>query len=237
VRSCPLEGEGGALLAFDALDHLCDEYVAMVAHDLRNPLQAMMLQLELLLRHHSGESAVQVPIAALRRLSRNGQRLARLVQDLLDSARIEGGRVHLDREPLELPRVVAELVQQLELTLGNHPVQLRVEGEPQVVLADPLRLEQILTNLLENAAKFSSEGSPIEVTMARSNGGARVTVCDRGPGIPPEDLPGLFDRHHQAKRAREKRSGLGLGLYIARGMVDAHGGARGHRPCDWCRAR
>ena len=91
--------------------------------------------------------------------------------------------------------------------------------------ADPLRLGQVLTNLLENAAKFSGEGTPIRVVIEPAGRGAALCVEDRGPGIPPEEVPRLFDRYFQAQRARTKRRGLGLGLFITKGLVEAHGGA------------
>lgn len=109
-------------------------------------------------------------------------------------------------------------------TLGPHRVDIRVEASPPPVHVDPTRLDQILTNLVENAAKYSGEGMPISIRIRREDAGVGLAVEDRGPGIPPEELPKLFDRFYQAKRARERKSGLGLGLYITKGLVEAHGG-------------
>lgn len=100
-----------------------------------------------------------------------------------------------------------------------------VNGEPPAVSADPLRLEQVVTNLLENAAKYSDAGTPIRIIIEPSGRGATLSVEDRGPGISPEELPRLFDRYFQTQRARTKRRGLGLGLFITKGLVEAHGGA------------
>ena len=92
------------------------------------------------------------------------------------------------------------------------------------VLVDPARFDQVLINLIENAAKYSPQGTPIQVTIEGAQGGAVVTVEDRGAGIAADDLPRLFDRFYQAPRARSHNSGLGLGLYIAKGLVECHGG-------------
>jgi signal transduction histidine kinase len=116
------------------------------------------------------------------------------------------------------------VLKQVELTLGDRRVSLRVDDETPPVSVDPLRLDQVLTNVLENAAKYSTEGAPIELRVSASSGGAEVAVTDHGPGIDPEDMPRLFDRYYQTQRAREKKSGLGLGLYITKGLVEAHGG-------------
>jgi signal transduction histidine kinase len=92
------------------------------------------------------------------------------------------------------------------------------------VPVDPLRFDQILTNLLDNAAKFSPDEEPIGVTVLPSDGGIDVAIEDRGIGIPSEDVSRLYDRFYQSRRARERKSGLGLGLYITKGLVEAHGG-------------
>jgi signal transduction histidine kinase len=115
----------------------------------------------------------------------------------------------------------------VQVLLGDHPVKLELRGAPPVVAADPLRVEQILGNLLDNAAKYSGAGTTICVTVEASGSGAVVAVQDSGAGIEPQDLPKLFDRYYQAQRARGQRSGSGLGLFIAKGLVDAQGGVLG----------
>jgi signal transduction histidine kinase len=109
-------------------------------------------------------------------------------------------------------------------TLGTHAVELRFEGGRLDVNADPVRFDQILTNLLENAAKYSGEGLPIVVHARPEGRGVLIAVEDKGTGISPAELGRLFERFYQARRAREKKSGLGLGLYITKGLVEAHGG-------------
>jgi signal transduction histidine kinase len=147
-----------------------------------------------------------------------------MINDLLDATRIEAARLSLNPQVVSVPDAVKVLVDRIRPTLGLHDLTIHVEGEPAVVNADPMRLDQILTNLLDNAAKYSADGTPISIRIRPEDSGVTVTVEDRGPGIPANELPKLFDRFYQAKRAREKKSGLGLGLYITKGLVEAHGG-------------
>lgn len=210
-------------LSYEHLERLREEFAAVVAHDLRNPIQAMLLQLDLLLRR-TREGQVSVPVDALHRLHRGGEHLAEMVNDLLDATRIEASRLRVSLQPVSLPDLVSELVERVGPTLGPHPLSVAHAAPVPRVRADPARLEQILTNLLENAAKYSAEGTPIRVVLRPDGDGASVCVEDEGWGISADELPRLFDRFYQARRARAKRSGLGLGLYITKGLVEAQGG-------------
>jgi signal transduction histidine kinase len=167
---------------------------------------------------------VIVTTAALARLRHAGEQISRLADDLLDASRIELGRVALDRQPVRLRDALANLIAQLAPTLTGRRIEIDAPEDVPSVSVDPLRLEQIITNLLENAAKYSAPGRPIAVRIRRDGAGATITVADEGPGIPADEIPRLFDRFFQARRAREKKSGLGLGLYITKGLVEAHGG-------------
>jgi PAS domain S-box-containing protein len=233
VSAAPVRSESGAKLgavvifqditALKQLQHLSQDFMTLVAHDMRTPLQSVLMQLEVLLLRSQG-SAAEVPITALHAMRRNGQQLNRLVHDLLDASRIEARGVTLDVATVSLPELASSIVSQVEGALGTHPVTIEVAGTPPAVSADPRRVEQILTNLLENASKYSAEGTPIRVEIAAADGGATLSVHDHGPGISPEELPRLFDRYFQTQRARAKRQGLGLGLFITKGLVEAHGG-------------
>ncbi|MDC3953986.1 sensor histidine kinase [Polyangium jinanense] len=205
------------------MDRLRDEFAAVIAHDLRNPVAAMTLILDALLAKPENDSVV-VSVQQLQRLRRIGSRISRMTQDLLDVSRIELRRLSLDRLPVSLEEATRSLLAEIEPTLGQHPVTLHVEDCVPEVFVDPARLAQILTNLLDNAAKYSGAGAPIRVTIRPEAGGAGLSVEDRGPGISAADLGRLFDRFSQAQRAREKNTGLGLGLYITKGLMEAHGG-------------
>lgn len=207
----------------EQVERLREEFAAVVAHDLRTPTQAILLQVGSLLRQ-ARDGQVMVPVATLERMQRSGELLAHMVRDLLDTERIETERLSLSLRTVSLPDAVTALVDRIRPTLGAHPVRVSVDPGAAPVRADPVRLDQILTNLLENAAKYSDEGQPIEVRVGPAGSGALVSVTDHGPGIPPDEQRRLFDRYYQARRAREKKTGLGLGLYIAKGLVDAHGG-------------
>lgn len=204
------------------MDRLREEFAAMVAHDLRNPIQSMLVQIQMLRK--AAEEGKPTPSAALDRLSRCGTRLAQMAGDLLDSTRIELSRVPLERMPLDVVDAVHGLVERIGPTLGAHEVVVESEGDIPTASLDPTRFDQILTNLIENAAKYSPEGTAVQVRVEPADKGFAVSVRDQGFGIDPKEIPRLFDRFYQAKRARERRTGLGLGLYITKGFVEAHGG-------------
>jgi len=209
--------------AQNEVQRLREEFVAVVAHDLRNPINAIGLQVDQLLRR-GGQREIHVDREALLRVRHSAARLAEMVTDLLDAACIDASRVSLQREPIDSLRAVRTLVERIRPTLGDHPIDLYGDEAPLVVLADPVRLDQIVTNLLDNAAKYSPPCAPISVAVERADGGVSITVTDRGAGIAVEDQARLFDRFYQTKRARALRSGLGLGLFITRGLVEAQGG-------------
>ena len=234
VSATPVRDAGGAvtgavlmlqdITVYKELDRLRDEFASIVAHDLRNPISAILMNVEVILREAEGRPTVEVSTSVLERIHRAGARLGDMVKDLIDASRIEVERLPLDRKRVRSTEAVEAIVEQVRPTLGEHPVHLATEGEPAPILVDAVRFDQILTNLLENAAKYSPKAAPIDVKVAPSDGGVDVSVSDEGMGIAPEDIPLLFDRFYQSKRAREMKTGLGLGLYIVRGLVEAHGG-------------
>jgi signal transduction histidine kinase len=208
------------------LERAREEFSACIAHDLRTPASTILMQTDFLARQaeEAGEAEVRVSVEALRRLQRCGRRLTQMVSDLVDVSRLGAQRLSIEPRLVELPRAIETLLAEIRPALGDHPFELRVEGAPPLVRVDPGRLDQILTNLLENAAKFSPGGAPVRVLVEPAAGGATISVSDEGTGIAPEELPRLYDRFHQAERTRRGKTGLGLGLSITRGLVEAHGG-------------
>ncbi|MBI5548936.1 MAG: GAF domain-containing protein [Deltaproteobacteria bacterium] len=204
------------------LERLRDEFTAIVANDMRTPVQAVLLHAEALLRRASGEAA-WVPVTTIQTIQRSGQRLSRLIGDLLDASRLDSQRLSLSPRVVDLSVAIGAIVEQMRSILEGRAVRLDVHSPP-LVYADPVRLEQVMTNLLENAAKYSEPEAPIEVSVTADGGEALLSVRDFGAGIPAEEQPKLFDRYFRGVRSRDKRSGLGLGLYITRGLVEAHGG-------------
>ncbi len=204
------------------VERLREEFAAMVVHDLRTPIQVMLLQIHLL--RQLVADGKPVPDAALERLARSGRRLAQMASDLLDATRIDLSRIRLERRPVDVGATTRAIVDSLRPTLGAHQVVVDVASNLPCSPLDAARFEQILTNLVENAARYSASGTTIRVDVRSSGDGVEVAVEDEGIGIAPDELPRLFDRFYHAKRARERSLGLGLGLYIAKGLVEAHGG-------------
>ncbi|AUX48633.1 sensor histidine kinase [Sorangium cellulosum] len=203
-----------------------DDLLAIVSHDLRNPLNTIAITASLLrsdlLARKAGEEDDAVQLVD--RMDRGIQRMTRLIEDLLDASRIEAGRLvvsprverggSLVREALEAAASLAE-AKGCRVTQG--PLDAGLE-----VLADRDRVLQVFSNLLGNALKFTPKGGVVSVSLCRVADLARFSVADTGPGIPPEHQPHLFDRYWKA--SQESRTGAGLGLYIARGIVEAHHG-------------
>jgi signal transduction histidine kinase len=154
----------------------------------------------------------------------SARRMNAMIQDLVDAARMESGQLALDLQPVDLPSFLLDL--QTRLAPALDVGRVRVEPAPGLppVCADPERLERILTNLLSNALKYSEAGREVTVTLTRRDDLVITTVTDRGKGISPDELPHLFQRYFRTGAARQQREGLGLGLYVSRMLVDAHGG-------------
>jgi len=199
-----------------------EDLATMIAHDLRNPLNAILMRLQVVLEAANADVAT-MPIGVLTEMQRNGKRMARMINELLDSVRIESGQLKIERRLVDPVHAVLSLFVEIAPTLGAHPLETRLRGIPPQIFVDPDRFQQILVNLLENAAKFSPESEPIEVLIEPGNGGVTVSVRDRGVGIAPEDQPRLFDRFYRSTQA-PTQPGFGLGLYICKGFVEAHGG-------------
>jgi PAS domain S-box-containing protein len=197
-----------------------DELMGLVAHDLRNPLNAMATSAKVVLRRIGSG-----PIRRLvQTILRSSGRMDRLIRDLLDVSMIEAGHLPLERSEQDASTLVLEASELLRPTAENASLELVVDlpAELSAVYADRERVLQVFSNLIDNAAKFTQAGGRIRVAAERRGADVLFTVSDTGRGIPPEDLPHVFDRYWQARRAC--RSGTGLGLAIAKGIVEAHGG-------------
>ncbi|MCW5850400.1 MAG: DUF4118 domain-containing protein [Anaerolineae bacterium] len=204
-----------------------DEFLSIASHELKSPLTALLLQLQLLLRHARRGSLTGLPADQLVRLLETGQgqvqRLSKLVDNLLDVSRISAGRLQLELETLDLALVARDVVARFaeEAQAAGSELTLHAD-QPVVGRWDRLRMDQVVTNLVTNAIKYG-EGQPIEVRVEPTPTTARLAVRDHGLGIPPEHLTTIFERFERAGRERS-HSGLGLGLYITRQIIQAHGG-------------
>ncbi|HEX2081276.1 MAG TPA: hybrid sensor histidine kinase/response regulator [Longimicrobium sp.] len=217
VENARLFGEARA--ATEARQHT----LAVVAHDLRNPLTAIRMDAEMLgavLKPSVGE----YERATLDRIGQVAVRMDGLIQDLLDVSRMERGTLVLETAPRDPAALLAEAADSVRSLAAAHGLRLEVdaaEGAPPV-RADAARVVQVVSNLVGNAVKFTPEGGAVTLACVPGEGEVRFSVTDTGPGIPPEQVPHIFGAFWQAKHA--DRRGLGLGLSIARGLVEAHGG-------------
>jgi PAS domain S-box-containing protein len=196
-----------------------DDVLAIVAHDLRNPLNAIRLQAEML-----AASAVDGQRERIAGIERSAARMKRLVEDLLDVARMEAGGLRLDRAAVPVRELVADAVRAHEAIATSASIELLLEAAPEgsEIWADRDRVLQILENLIGNALKFTPSGGCITVGAALRPGVVQFWVADTGAGIEPEHQAHVFDRFWQARGA--ERHGAGLGLPIVKGLVEAHGG-------------
>jgi signal transduction histidine kinase len=195
--------------------------LAMASHDLRNPLSTIGLHAALIRRLAQGDARIGEPAE---RIQQTVARMSALIDQLLDLGRIEAGRITLAPREVDARAIVSELTSSLTPIADDRRIHLAAElpGEELPVLADRDRIAQVLSNLVGNALKFTPEGGSITVRVARDGAAARFSVADTGPGIPAEHLAHLFDRYWRGPGS--SRAGAGLGLFIVRGLVEAHGG-------------
>jgi PAS domain S-box-containing protein len=201
---------------------LRDEFLSIASHELRTPLTSLQLQLQSI-RQRLG--ATEVPLAQrLERATRSTERLAGLIDALLDVARISSGTLSLNLQVINLSEVARDVTEGLLQEASTAGCSLRLDAPvPVRGTWDQLRIEQVLINLLSNAFRHAP-GQPLDVRVWQEGGEARLTVEDRGPGIRPEDLERIFGRFERAAPARNY-GGLGLGLYVSREIAHAHGGS------------
>jgi signal transduction histidine kinase len=214
----------GAVAAFrdirtlKELERLREEWASIIAHDMRQPVHGIWLNADLLKR----AALTEREQATLGRIRRAAERLERMIVDLLDVSRIEAKRLELRPQPMTLAAVLHDAVAESRVA---DRARLAIDAPDVVVRADQARLMQVLENLLSNAAKYGDPESPVVVRLEREHDHVVVSIENRGPGIPADELPALFERFSRTRAAQDGLvAGLGLGLYICRGLVEAHGG-------------
>jgi two-component system sensor kinase FixL len=202
-----------------------DEFLSIASHELRTPVTALQLQLQLLQRtaQRSVDELPRVLGGKVEALERQTKRISALVNELLDVSRMRLGKLELRYEELDLADVAREALAHLREEIARSGSRLQVDLSPAPGRWDRVRIEQVITNLLVNAAKFG-EGKPISLEVSADATHARIRVVDGGIGIPEEHQARVFDRFERAVPAHHF-GGLGLGLYIVRQIVEAHGGA------------
>lgn len=199
-----------------------DEVLAVVSHDLRNPLSAINMCVGALRESQADPETTRELLGTVRE---SAALMSRIIQDLLDVASIDAGKLSIERRPQPIAPVLGHALAMFEAVAAEHHITLREdEGSPlPEVVIDAERVIQVLANLLHNACKFTPAGGTVRVRAITVADAVQISVSDTGPGIPHEDLPRVFDRFWHDRRTSKIRS-TGLGLAIARGIIEAHGG-------------
>lgn len=201
-----------------------DQFISTAAHELKTPVTSLQGYAQVLLRQYKRKGAIDPAnlAGALHTIHQQSLRLARLTEQLLEVSRLEAGKLHLSREEFDLTVLVRNAIAEFR---DSHPDRvLKFTGdEVLAIVADPLRLEQVMVNLLDNAAKFSPARMPVEVSVYADGSWCTVTIRDHGIGVPLEQQDAIFERFHQAYDERHY-AGMGLGLYISRQYAELHGG-------------
>jgi PAS domain S-box-containing protein len=206
------------------IERLREEWSSVVAHDLRQPLNVIAIDTESLERLLKRGRTAEFP-KVLTRIRESTKRLNRLIEDLLDVSLIEAKRLTVHCAEADLAGLLDVSVDRLSLLAPGHRVRLRKLVESAPVMIDATRIEQVLDNLVSNAAKYGEIGADITIALERHDADFEVAVISRGAGIAPVDLPRVFQRFARSERERRRGvPGLGLGLYICKGLIEAHGG-------------
>jgi two-component system sensor histidine kinase KdpD len=204
-------------------DELKTALLNAVSHDLRTPLASIIASAGSLLQEDvawSDDERREFSIA----IEQEAQRLNRLVGNLLDLSRIEAGSLRPEKGWYDIGALIDEVVGRLSTLTTNHHLNVEVRSDLPPVLLDYVEIDEVLTNLIENAIKFTPPGSEVRVRAARSNGTLLVEVLDNGPGVSEQALPHLFEPFYRARDSAVRAAGTGLGLAVASGLVQAHGG-------------
>ncbi len=213
--------------AYDQLkraNRLKDEFLATLSHELRTPLNAILGYSRMI---RSGLTTGEKQAQAIATVERNATSLTQIVEDVLDVSRIISGKLRLDVQPVELPRVVEHAVESILPAANAKGLRVQVVADPRAapISGDPERLQQVVWNLVSNAVKFTPKGGQIQIRVERVNSHVEIVVSDTGIGIASDFLPHLFERFRQADAGTTRaHAGLGLGLAITRHLVEIHGG-------------
>ncbi len=204
------------------LEKLKEEYVSLVSHDLRAPLTIVIGRSDLLRRRLAGQGCAE-DTQSVEAIRRSALRMETMIQDMAESARLETGRIEMHRSPTDLVELIRNLVDGLVPIEERYRIHIHAERSPMVVPLDRARIERVVTNLLTNALKYSPSNRAVTIDVRSVDREVVVAISDHGPGIPPDELSRIFQKYYRTSGARTG-AGLGLGLYIARLIVEASGG-------------
>ncbi len=198
-----------------------DEFLSIAAHELRTPITSLQLAAQFALRRVSTGATGSQIARPLQTIDLQSAKLSRLVSQLLDNVRLDAGRLTIKRELVDLGDLVQGVAE--EVRAMNERADIHVDATHVTAAVDPLRIEQVVRNLIDNAVKFSPNGGRIEVSLVAADDRVRIAVRDHGVGVAPEDRSTLFQRYQHA-HGKDRSGGLGLGLFVSREIVERHGG-------------
>ncbi len=220
-----LESERAARADAERANRFKDDFLATLSHELRTPLQSMLGWAQLM---RMGNVPKEDMAQAIEAIENAAQMQSQMIADLLDVSRITSGKLRLDVQPVDLSTVIDAVVNAALPAAEAKSIRIAKTLNPTAgpVAGDPARLQQVIWNLVNNAVKFTPKGGKIQVTLARVDSHVEITVTDNGPGIDEELLPKIFERFLQGDPSSTRQhGGLGLGLAIARQLVELHGGS------------
>lgn len=207
---------------FRTADEIKATFISIVSHELKTPV-ALIKGYASTLRRDDARWDKRVIQDSLAVIEDEADRLAKMIEDLLDASRLQAGGLSLNRADVALPTLAQRLAERFKTQTKTHTLAVDFPENFPVILADETRIEQVLSNLISNAIKYASKGE-IRISGQVRPGQVIVTVSDQGPGIDARDMPHIFDRFYRADTAVRKTKGAGLGLFLARAIVEAHGG-------------
>ena len=232
--TCVRDGTGRVALAIVVfrdvtqlrrLEQQREEYLSLITHDLRNPLTSILFFVQTLKRSMDKKGPGDDPTAKLaERAERNVKQMGAMLEELTEATSLESHGVTLRLAPCDLRALVADVVDRMDDVRKGRLVLEADDGSPMVVRADASRIERVVSNLVTNALKYSADDARVSVRLARKGSDVALEVSDQGIGIAPESVKMLFDRYYRTGGGKARARGLGLGLYIARLIVEAHGG-------------
>lgn len=223
-----VKGDGGpfAIVSFQDITRLQElesrreEYVQILSHDLRAPLTVITAGAQMIMNQSSEDHSVR----HARAVFAAGRRIAGMIDDLVLCAGVDYRGVRLDLAPSDLMALLRNLLVEFQEAIDTSRVRLSCSCRYPWVTADRQHLSRVFVNLIANALQYSGPGSPVAVSVKEAEGQVVVSVADEGPGVAPDELPRLFERYYRGRAVRDTTHGMGLGLYVVKGLVEAHGG-------------
>jgi two-component system CheB/CheR fusion protein len=206
------------------ITELKDEFISVASHELRTPVTSLKASLQLLNRMKHEPSPKMMP-NLIEQANKSLNKVSLLITDLLNASKFNEGRLYLNKTLFIISKIIDDCCYDIRLA-GEY--EIITEGDTELkIYADPERIDQVTTNLINNAIKYAPESKQIRINIERLSNMAKISVIDKGPGIPPEKLPHLFDRYYRVDSGGFQFSGLGLGLYISSEIIKKHGGEIG----------